>query len=209
MHIESRIDGCSACDAARDWMATCFALSILHLAPTPPRPSPFLMLPPSISLNAVHTSVVDTRKEGSHTDYAIHVQPKFGGRSDGEIVYRRFSAFLQLQTLARRHFEEKSCPCGGNDETCLLTSFLQPVFTSTEFPVMQGRLLGKNSKSVVRDRVLFLNAFLLELEEALQKCPPMLIQRCEKENCRLTKLLKSFYGCMDVACNRPQYSGSL
>jgi hypothetical protein len=169
------------------------------------------MLPPTIMLNAVHTAVIDTRKEGSHTDYAIRVQPKFGGASDGEIVYRRFSAFLQLQRLARRHMETNKCPCGGNDQNCLLTKFLKPVFTATEFPVMQGRLLGKNSRWVVKDRVLFLNAFLLELEEALQKCPPILIQRCEKENCKLAKLVKSFYGCIEPGemAMRPTHSGSM
>ncbi|GLD98394.1 hypothetical protein PINS_up007091 [Pythium insidiosum] len=161
---------------------------------------------PSFPLNAVHSSVIDTRKDGNHTDYAIRVQPKFGGHSDGEIVYRRFSAFLQLQRLVCRHFEDKTYCCGG-DKQCLLASFLEPVFNATEFPVFQGRVFGKNSKMVVKDRVLFLNAFLLELEEALQKCPPLIIERCEKENCKLNKLLKSFFGCVEL--QRLPHSGSL
>ncbi|TMW57869.1 hypothetical protein Poli38472_013343 [Pythium oligandrum] len=166
------------------------------------------MLPQTIQLNAVYTSVIDTRKEGNHTDYAIRVQPRLGGNSDGEVIYRRFSAFLQLQDLARRHFQDQSCCCGNGKETCLLSRFVEPVFTATEFPVMQGRLFGKNSKMVVKERVLFLNAFLLELEEALQKCPPVVLQRCEKENCKLNKLIKSFYGCVEVS-NRPEHSNSM
>ncbi|KAF1324407.1 Brefeldin a-inhibited guanine nucleotide-exchange protein 1, partial [Globisporangium splendens] len=162
------------------------------------------MLPTSIMLNAVHTSVVNTRKEDGHTDYAIRVQTD--AYDEGEIVYRRFSAFLQLQRLACRHFQDTTYCCGG-DKNCLLATFLEPVFTATEFPVMQGRFLGKNSKNVVRERVLFLNAFLLELEEALNKCPPVVMNRCEKENCKLTKLIKSFYGCVEM--NRPSHSRSL
>lgn len=162
------------------------------------------MLPLSTTLTAVHTEVVDTRKEQGHTDYAIRVQTD--PYSEGEIVFRRFSAFLQLQRLAQRHFQDKASCCGGENK-CLLASFLLPVFDNTEFPVMQGRLLGKNSKSVVRERVLFLNAFLLELQEALCKCPPLVMNRCEKENCKLVKLLKSFYGCVDLT--RPKHSLSV
>ncbi|RLN58109.1 hypothetical protein BBJ29_007725 [Phytophthora kernoviae] len=139
-----------------------------------------------------------TRKVASHTDYAIRVQTdRYGGE---DLVYRRFSAFLQLQQLARRHFEEHATCCGG-DKSCLLASCLERVFVDTEFPVMQGRFLGKNSKTVVRERVLFLNAFLLELEEALCKCPPVVMTRCEKQGCKIMKLLKSFYGCLDVPTN--------
>lgn len=162
------------------------------------------MLPVTIALNSVHTSVVDTRKEDGHTDYAIRVQTDAYG--EGEIVYRRFSAFLQLQRLARRHFQDQTYCCGG-EKNCLLAHFLEPVFSATEFPVMHGRFLGKNSKGVVRERVLFLNAFLLELEEALNKCPPIVMNRCEKERCKMTKLLKSFYGCVEY--NRPSHSRSL
>lgn len=162
------------------------------------------MLPQTTTLTAVHTAVVDTRKEAGHTDYAIRVQAHPFG--EGEIVFRRFSAFLQLQSLAQRHFQNHGSCCGG-DQTCLLAAFLEPVFTNTEFPVLQGRLLGKNSKSVVRDRVLFLNAFLLELQEALAKCPPVVMARCEKQNCKLVKLLKSFYGCVDIT--RPKHSLSV
>lgn len=162
------------------------------------------MLPPSIALNSVHTSVVDTRKDDGHTDYAIRVQTD--AYDAGEIVYRRFSAFLELQRLARRHFQDAGNCCGG-DKGCLLAAFLERVFAATEFPVLQGRLLGKNSKGVVRERVLFLNAFLLELEEALNKCPPIVMARCEKERCKMTKLLKSFYGCVEY--NRPSHSRSL
>ncbi|KAG6576190.1 Brefeldin A-inhibited guanine nucleotide-exchange protein 1 [Phytophthora cinnamomi] len=160
------------------------------------------MLPPNsptysaVALSDVRCSVVATRKVAGHTDYAIRVQTdRFGGE---DLVYRRFSAFLQLQQLARRHFQEHAVCCGG-DKSCLLASCLERVFVDTEFPVMQGRFLGKNSKSVVRERVLFLNAFLLELEEALCKCPPVVMNRCEKQGCKITKLLKSFYGCLDVA----------
>ncbi|KAG7392711.1 hypothetical protein PHYBOEH_006308 [Phytophthora boehmeriae] len=160
------------------------------------------MLPPNsptsaaVSLNDVRSSVVATRKVAGHTDYAIRVQTdRYGGE---DLVYRRFSAFLQLQQLARRHFEEHATCCGG-DKSCLLASCLERVFVDTEFPVMQGRFLGKNSKTVVRERVLFLNAFLLELEEALCKCPFVVMARCEKQGCKITKLLKSFYGCLDIS----------
>ncbi|KAG2779476.1 hypothetical protein JG687_00015886 [Phytophthora cactorum] len=160
------------------------------------------MLPPTsptnapIALGDVRCSVVATRKVAGHTDYAIRVQTdRYGGE---DLVYRRFSAFLQLQQLARRHFQDHAVCC-GSDESCLLASCLERVFEDTEFPVMQGRFLGKNSKSVVRERVLFLNAFLLELEEALCKCPPVVMARCEKQGCKITKLLKSFYGCLDVS----------
>ncbi|RLN73787.1 hypothetical protein BBJ28_00014459 [Nothophytophthora sp. Chile5] len=166
------------------------------------------MLPPNsptasaIVLNDVLTTVVATRKEAGHTDYAIRVQTdRFGSEA---IVYRRFSAFLQLQRLACRHFQEHACSCGGGKD-CLLSAFLERVFTATEFPVMQGRLLGKNSKNVVRERVLFLNAFLLELQEALCKCPPVVMARCEKEGCKITKLLKSFYGCLDAPRSKNNY----
>lgn len=162
------------------------------------------MLPAHLPLNAVRTCVVDTRKESGHTDYAIQVQSQSCGET--EIVYRRFSGFTQLQRLARRHFQDHAYCCGG-DKNCLLTTFLEPLFNATEFPVMQGRFMGKNSKSVVRERVLFLNAFLLELEEALSKCPPVVLQRCEKENCKMVKLLKSFYGCVELT--RPQHAKSL
>ncbi|OWZ11127.1 hypothetical protein PHMEG_00015904 [Phytophthora megakarya] len=162
------------------------------------------MLPPTSPINAaialcdVRCSVVATRKVAGHTDYAIRVET---GRYGGEdLVYRRFSAFLQLQQLACRHFQEQAVCCGG-DKNCLLALCLERVFEDTEFPVMQGCFLGKNSKSVVRERVLFLNAFLLELEEALCKCPPVVMARCEKHGCKITKLLKSFYGCLNVSGN--------
>ncbi|KAH7470467.1 hypothetical protein PRIC1_001650 [Phytophthora ramorum] len=162
------------------------------------------MLPPSsptncaVALSDVRSNVVATRKVAGHTDYAIRVQTdRYGGE---DLVYRRFSAFLQLQQLARRHFQDHTVCCGG-DKSCLLASCLERVFVDTEFPVMQGRFLGKNSKGVVRERVLFLNAFLLELEEALCKCPPVVMARCEKQGCKITKLLKSFYGCLGVPAN--------
>ncbi|KAF4031295.1 hypothetical protein GN244_ATG16874 [Phytophthora infestans] len=152
----------------------------------------------SIALGNVRCSVVATRKVAGHTDYAIRVlTDRYGGE---DLVYRRFSAFLQLQQLARRHFQDHVVCCGG-DKSCLLASCLERVFEDTDFPVMQGRFLGKNSKSVVRERVLFLNAFLLELEEALCKCPPVVMARCETQGCKITKLLKSFYGCLNVLGN--------
>ncbi|CAH0485125.1 unnamed protein product [Peronospora farinosa] len=160
------------------------------------------MLPPSpltnsvIALGDVRCNIVATRKIAGHTDYAIRVQTdRYGGE---DLVYRRFSAFLQLQQLVRLRLQEDGMCCGG-DKNCLLASCLERVFVDTDFPVMQGRLLGKNSKSVVRERVLFLNAFLLELEEALCKCPPVVMTCCEKQGCKITKLLKSFYGCLVVA----------
>ncbi|TDH70853.1 hypothetical protein CCR75_007177 [Bremia lactucae] len=160
------------------------------------------MLPPNsptrsaIALSELRSSIVATHKVGGHTDYAIRVQ---ADRFD-DLVYRRFSAFLQLQQLTRRHFQDHVVCCDGN-KSCLLAPFLERVFVDTEFPVMQGCFLGKNSKTVVRERVLFLNAFLLELEESLCKCPPLVMTRCEKQNCKITKLLKSFYGCLDVSGN--------
>ena len=148
-----------------------------------------------IALENVRGTIVATRKIAGHTDYAIRVQTDRYGSED--LVYRRFSSFLQLQQLVRRYFQEHAACCGG-DKSCLLASCLERVFADTEFPVMQGRLLGKNSKSVVRERVLFLNAFLLELEEALCKCPPLVMARCETQGCKVTTLLKSFYGCLGV-----------
>ncbi|CEG43963.1 hypothetical protein L915_03045 [Plasmopara halstedii] len=148
-----------------------------------------------ITLGNLRCTIVSTRKVASHTDYAIRVQTDRNGGQD--LVYRRFSAFLQLQQIARRHFQEHDVCCGGK-KSCLLASCIEHVFVDTEFPVMQGRFLGKNSKSVVRERVLFLNAFLLELEEALCKCPPVVMACCEKQGCKIIKLLKSFYGCLDL-----------
>jgi hypothetical protein len=160
---------------------------------------------PTLALNCVQTTVVNTRKKGSHTDYVIRVVKSDTG--DEEIVYRRFSAFLQLQRLVQRHFKDETYCCGGA-QNCLLASFLEPVFNATEFPVMHGRLMGKNSKTVVKDRILFLNAFLLELEEALHKCPAVVLARCEKEKCKMSKLLRSFYGQVDM--NQPiTHSNSL
>ncbi|GLD94792.1 hypothetical protein PINS_up003416 [Pythium insidiosum] len=168
-----------------------------------------------LPLNQLSSKVVDTRKEGRHTNYAIRIQPKPGAApvttaasggvrgGDVELVYRRFSAFVQLQRLAQRHFRDTTFCCGSTasgdaKESCLLTPFVRPVIEATEFPVFQGGgLLGRNSKSVVSDRVVFLNAFLVALEEALNNCPARVVQRCESENCKLTKLLKSFYGCVD------------
>ncbi|KAI9921477.1 hypothetical protein PsorP6_001303 [Peronosclerospora sorghi] len=155
------------------------------------------MLPSdSIVLSEVRCIIVATRKIAGHTDYAIRVQTNRCGGED--LVYRRFSAFLQLQQLARRHFQDSAACCGGTT-SCLLTSCLERVFVDTEFPVMQGRLLGKNSKNVVSERVQFLNAFLLELEEAFCKCPPVVMACCEKKGCKIIKLLKSFYGCIGVS----------
>lgn len=158
----------------------------------------------AITLSDVRCTVVATRKVAGHTDYAIRVQTdRYGGE---DLVYRRFSAFLQLQQIVRRHLEEGAASvCCGGDKNCLLASCLERVFVNTEFPVMQGRFLGKNSKSVVRERVLFLNAFLLELEEALCKCPPVVMACCEKKGCKISKLLKSFYGCLDVS---PDYDSN-
>ncbi|KAJ0400803.1 hypothetical protein ATCC90586_008090 [Pythium insidiosum] len=159
-----------------------------------------------IPLNQLSSKVVDTRKEGHHTNYAIRIQPKPGaatGGLDAELVYRRFSAFVQLQRLVQRHFRDTTFCCGSTatgaaKESCLLAPFVRPVFEATDFPLFQGGgLLGRNSKSVVSDRVVFLNAFLVALEEALTNCPARVVQRCENENCKLTKLLKSFYGCVD------------
>jgi hypothetical protein len=152
-----------------------------------------------VSLNALEPTVIDTRKEGHHTDYAVRIQPKQGGLSDSTIVYRRFSAFVQLQRLAERHFQDVNYCCGG-ECNCLLTNFVKPVFESTEFSTTTTRLTGllaRNSKSVVAERVVFLNAFLTALQDALDKCPPIIVQRCEQENCKLTKLLKSFFGCLE------------
>ncbi|CAH0482365.1 unnamed protein product [Peronospora belbahrii] len=150
----------------------------------------------AIVLGDVRCTIVATRKVAGHTDYVIRVQTdRYGGE---DLVYRRFSAFLQLQQLARRQLQEGTMCCGG-DKSCLLTSCLERVFMNTEFPVMQGCFLGKNSKNVVRERVLFLNAFLLELEEALCKCPPVVMACCEKKGCKITKLLKSFYGCLEMS----------
>lgn len=153
----------------------------------------------SAPLNSIQSTVIDTRKDGNHTDYVIRIQTKVGCSSDGDIVYRRFSAFKQLQRLVQRHVEDRTYCCGGS-ENCLLATFVAPAFCSTEFTnnLMQGSLsvFTKNSKSVVNERKLFLNSFLQSLEDALEKCPPLVIQRCESENCRLSKLLKSFFGCI-------------
>lgn len=158
-------------------------------------PSPNSPTNSTIALSNLRCTIVTTRKVAGHTDYAVRVQTdRYGGE---DLVYRRFSAFLQLQQIARRHFQDHVVCCGG-DKSCLLASCLERVFVNTEFPVMQGCLLGKNSKSVVRERVLFLNAFLLELEEALCKCPPVVMARCEKQGCKIAKLIKSFYGCLHV-----------
>jgi hypothetical protein len=150
------------------------------------------------TLNTLQSTVIDTCKDGHHTDYVIRIQPKHGSASDGEVVYRRFSAFKQLQQLTMRHLHDTPHCCGGA-QRCLLSTFVTPVFVSAEFHD-QGRLslFTKNSKSVVEERTVFLNAFLQSLHDALAKCPPLVMQRCENEHCKLTKLLKSFFGCIAV-----------
>lgn len=157
-----------------------------------------------ITLNAMHTTVVTTRKDGSHTDYAIRVVSKRSGKE--EIVYRRFSAFLQLQQLAQRLFHEKRFCC-GSDGNCLLVTYLEAIFYTMQFPKLQGTVLGKNSKHVVRDRIFLLNTFLLQLETALNKIPPVTMDQCEKQRCKLVKLIKSFYGCLET--NRKEHANSL
>nr|CCA25061.1 AlNc14C273G9991 [Albugo laibachii Nc14] len=149
----------------------------------------------SFQLNCIHTTVVDARKDGHHTEYAIRVYFNISGKQ--KVVYRRFSAFLQLQLLAQRQFQDGTYCCGG-ERNCLLTQFLEPLFDYTEFPKLQGALFGKNSKLVVRDRLHFLNSFLIHLEEAICKIPPGIITRCENEGCKMTKLIKSFYGHVDL-----------
>lgn len=152
-----------------------------------------------LALNELEPTVIDSRKSGSHTDYAIRITPSSGpnGRSESAVVYRRFSAFVQLHRLVTRHFHDVNYCCGG-DSKCLLSNFVRPVFDATEFSTtkLQG-LIARNSKSVVNDRINFLNAFLSTLQDALTKCPPIVLHRCEQENCKLTKLLKSFFGCLE------------
>ncbi|CAK4068752.1 unnamed protein product [Aphanomyces euteiches] len=136
-----------------------------------------------MSLASVRASVVDAKRDGNHTEYAVRVH----ALEQEAVVYRRYSAFVQLQKYVIRHLGEGQC-CGGK---CLLESFLTPVFES-EFP--NGNFLTKNSTKVVQDRVYFLNDFLAQLQEALYKCPPRILQRCEAEGCKVSKLLKSFLG---------------
>lgn len=149
----------------------------------------------SFPLNCIQTSVIDARKDARHTEYGIRVYFNLSGKE--KVVYRRFSAFLQLQHLAQRHFQDRAYCCGG-DRNCLLTKFLEPLFENTEFPKLHGAVFGKNSRAVVRVRLHFLNSFLIQLEEALCKIPPGIITRCENEGCKMTKLIKSFYGHVDL-----------
>ncbi|KAF0690185.1 Aste57867_18435 [Aphanomyces stellatus] len=136
-----------------------------------------------MSLTSIRSSVVDAKRDGNHTDYAIRVQCS----EQDMVIYRRYSAFVQLQKYVHRHLNEGAC-CGGK---CLLESFLTGVF-ETEFP--NANFLSKNSSKVVQERVYFLNDFLIHLQDALAKCPPRIIQRCESEGCKVSKLLKSFMG---------------
>ncbi|RHY13524.1 hypothetical protein DYB25_004422 [Aphanomyces astaci] len=139
--------------------------------------------PVVMSLVNIRSSVVDAKRDGNHTEYAIRIQT----HDDDIVVYRRYSAFVQLQKYVHRHLFEGQC-CGGK---CLLESFLTNVF-ETEFP--NANFLTKNSAKVVQERVYFLSDFLQLLQDALAKCPPRIIQRCEGEGCKVSKLLKSFLG---------------
>ncbi|KDO28477.1 hypothetical protein SPRG_06716 [Saprolegnia parasitica CBS 223.65] len=143
-----------------------------------------------MSLATLRSSVIDARREGSHTEYAIKVQVSIDDESI--VIYRRYSAFVQLQKFVLRHLKEGTCCSGGR---CLLESFLKSLF-ETEFP--NANFLSKNSKSVVQDRVYFLNDFLMRMQETMAKCPPRIIQRCETEGCKVSKLLKSFLGAVSV-----------
>jgi len=142
-----------------------------------------------MALTNVRTCIIDARRRGGHTDYAIRVQ---GYNDQDTLVYRRYSAFVSLRKYVTRHLSEGQC-CGGR---CLLENFLKELFVSTEF--YTANFLIRNSTKVVQDRVYFLNDFLQRLQEALAKCPPRIIQRCEKEGCKVSKLLKSFLGAVSV-----------
>lgn len=146
-----------------------------------------------VGFNSLSTRIIDAQRDGSHTDYAIEVS--LG--QEKEVVYRRFSAFLQLQNLCKKHFAECRSCCGQGtriQSACLLEHYLRPVFELTEFPKTQFSLTSKNSKHLVKERIILLNAFLSDLEEALSKCPRQVLETCEKKKCKLSFLLKSFYG---------------
>ncbi|TMW58947.1 hypothetical protein Poli38472_007092 [Pythium oligandrum] len=173
-------------------------------------------------LNILECTVVHTRKTNGHTDYGIRVQPRIGnGWDDRLFVYRRYSAFVELQRLALQHFHQDddtphqpgSCCCGT--EACLFACFVEPVFRATEFSTTLALFFRRNSASVVTQRVVYLNAFLKMLDEAIADVPPLVLQRCEQENCKLLRLLKSFYGCVAAPrasaspVQRPQRSRSV